>query len=58
MAHGSVAVPYRWDQDFIPHGTGSGITLLGLVVVVIVDSFIVRDGQLPATSRAKAMAPS
>jgi hypothetical protein len=22
MAHGSVAVPYRWDQRFIPHGTG------------------------------------
>jgi hypothetical protein len=21
-AHGSVAVPYRWDQCFMPHGTG------------------------------------
>jgi hypothetical protein len=26
MAHGSVAVPYRWDQCTIPHGTGAGPT--------------------------------
>ena len=24
MAHGSAAVPYRWDQCVIPHGTGAG----------------------------------
>jgi hypothetical protein len=26
MAHGLVAVPYRWDQCTIPHGTGAGPT--------------------------------
>jgi hypothetical protein len=26
MSHGSVAVPYRWDQCTIPHGTGAGPT--------------------------------
>jgi hypothetical protein len=30
MAHGSVAVPYCWDQCFVPHGTGAGLTEEGL----------------------------
>jgi uncharacterized membrane protein len=30
MAHGSVAVPYCWDQCFVPHGTGAGLTEEGV----------------------------
>ena len=30
MAHGSVADPYRWDQCFIPRGTGAGPTEEGV----------------------------